>query len=90
MNTIDTLRESLFAALEGVKNGSLDLDRARAITDISQALINTGKLEVEYLKHTGRDNGTGFIPALPSEPQATLTHTGTAVRTSGGIVHKMR
>jgi uncharacterized protein (UPF0261 family) len=69
MSDINTLRSHLFAALEGLKDGSLDLDRAKAIAEMGQTLINSAKVEVDYCRATGAGSGTGFItsetPALP-------------------------
>jgi uncharacterized protein (UPF0261 family) len=69
MSDINTLRQHLFAALEGLKDGSLDLDRAKAIAEMGQTLINSAKVEVDYCRATGAGSGTGFItseaPALP-------------------------
>lgn len=50
---ITALREHLFAALEGVKAGTLDLDKARAINEIGKTLVDTARIEVEYLKASG-------------------------------------
>jgi hypothetical protein len=50
---ISELREHLFAALKGVKDGSLDLDKARAINDLGKTLIDSAKVEVDYLRATG-------------------------------------
>ena len=63
MQTIDDLRRHLFAALDGLANKEtpMELERARAISDIAQTLINSAKVEVEYIRVTGR-NGSGFIP----------------------------
>jgi hypothetical protein len=48
--TLDDLRERLFDAIDGVKSGSLAVDKARAINDIGQSIINSAKVEVEYLR----------------------------------------
>lgn len=50
---ITTLREHLFAALQGVKDKSLDLDQARVINEIGKTLVDSAKVEVDYLKATG-------------------------------------
>lgn len=57
---IDDLRELLFAAIEGVKGGTLDIDRARMIGDLSQVMVNSAKVEVEYAKATGQ-SGSAFL-----------------------------
>lgn len=62
-NDINELRKHLFAALDGLSNKEtpLDIDRAKAIADVSQTVINSVKAETEYLKATGQVNGSGFI-----------------------------
>lgn len=50
---IDDLRAALFATLEGVKAGTIDLDKARAVNEIGKTLIESAKVEVDYLRVTG-------------------------------------
>lgn len=51
--SINDLREHLFATLEGLRDKSIDVDRARAISDVAKQMIDSAKVEVEYLKATG-------------------------------------
>lgn len=62
--TIDDLRTTLFAALQGVKDGTLDLDKARTINEIGKSIIDTAKVEVEYLKATGGGESTFISSAV--------------------------
>ena len=50
---ITSLREHLFSTLAGVKDGTIDLERARAVNEISKTLVDTARVEVEYLRATG-------------------------------------
>lgn len=50
---ITALREQLFATLAGVKDGSIDLERARAVNEIGKTLVETARVEVDYLRATG-------------------------------------
>ena len=61
-NKIEDLRNHLFAALEGLADEEkpLDLERAKAIATVAQTIINSAKVEVEYLEITGQ-SGTGFM-----------------------------
>lgn len=52
-NDITALRAILFETLRGVKDGTVELDKARTISDISARLIETAKVEVNYLRATG-------------------------------------
>lgn len=53
--SITDLRETLFATLEGVKNGSIDLDKARSVNEIAKTIVDTAKVEVDYLRVAGGD-----------------------------------
>lgn len=61
-NKISDLRNHLFETIEGLKDGTMDLDRARAINDTAQVIINSAKVEVDALKITGGTRGSGFLP----------------------------
>lgn len=63
-NKIGDLRNHLFAALEKLNDDEnpMDLDRAKAIASVAQVVINSAKVEVDFIKATNKSNGTGFIP----------------------------
>lgn len=48
--TIEDLRARLFATIDGVKAGTVPLDVARVVNDLSQTIVNTAKVEVDYLR----------------------------------------
>lgn len=52
-NDISALREHLFAAIRGVRDGSIDIDKAKAINELGKTLTDTARVEVDYLKATG-------------------------------------
>lgn len=65
--TINDLRTHLFAALDGLSNGSMDIDRAKAISDVSQTIINSAKVEIDHMKVAG-GTGSSFIGgAMPGK-----------------------
>lgn len=74
-NGIDDLRNHLFAALEGLQDeeNPLDLERAKAIAEISQTLINAAKVEVEFMKATGQETGAKFFAPKPALPASQIT-----------------
>ncbi|MFM1991306.1 MAG: hypothetical protein RJA99_4263 [Pseudomonadota bacterium] len=45
--TVDDLREHLFATLEGLRDGTMPVDKARAISEVAQTIINSARVEVE-------------------------------------------
>jgi len=63
-NKIEDLRNHLFATLEALQDeeSPMDIDRAKAVADVAQVIVNSAKIEVDYLRATGREQGTGFIP----------------------------
>lgn len=58
--TIDDLRAVLFDTIDAVKNGKMDIDRAKVVSDLAQVMVNSAKVEVEHAKVTGK-KGSGFL-----------------------------
>jgi hypothetical protein len=69
-NKIEDLRNHLFATLEALldKDKPLEIERAAAIAKTAQVIVNSAKVEVDYLRVTGDRSGTGFI-ALEDKSQ---------------------
>lgn len=71
-NDITALRGELFASIKRLA-GTTDpkeLERAKAIADTAQAIVNTAKVEVDFIRATGNPGGSGFIPlASPATKQ---------------------
>lgn len=65
-NDIVELRSTLFDTLRALssKDNQMELDRAKAINETAQTIINTVKAEYDALKVIG-GTGSGFISALP-------------------------
>jgi hypothetical protein len=62
-NKIEDLRNHLFATIESLldQDQPMDTERARVVAEVANAVINSAKVEVSYMKLTGT-NGTNFIP----------------------------
>lgn len=62
-NKIEDLRNHLFATIEALldEDHPMDIDRAKAVAEVGKVLIDSAKVEVDFIKQTGA-NGTGFIP----------------------------
>jgi hypothetical protein len=44
-----------------LKDGDIEIDKARAISEVAQVIINSAKVEVQFLKEMGSNRHTGFI-----------------------------
>lgn len=64
---INDLRETLFDTLNGIKSGAIDLEKARAINEVSKTIIDTAKVEVDYLK-VNNGGESPFIEASQQQP----------------------
>lgn len=71
-NKIDDLRRHLFETLEALKDedNPMDLDRARAVANVARVIVDSAKVEVEFLKVTGTVRSTGFLPDADDAPAA--------------------
>ena len=69
-NKIEDLRNHLFETLEALKDDEkpMELARAKAIAGVAQTIINSAKLENDFLKITGGLRGTGFLPDDEQRP----------------------
>jgi hypothetical protein len=64
-NKLEDLRDHLFATLEALQDEEkpMALDRAKAIADVAQVLINSAKVEVDYVRATdAAAAGGSFFP----------------------------
>lgn len=64
-NKLDDLRNHLFSTLEALSDPEkpMPIERAQAIANVAQTIINSAKVEVDVLKlYDGRVKGTDFVP----------------------------
>ena len=67
-NKMTHLRNHLFETLEMLKDqdNPMDLDRAKAISEVAQTLINSAKVEVDFIKATEQEGaGSEFFEIEP-------------------------
>lgn len=88
---ISELRTELLATLRDLRNRTnpMEPDRARALAQVAGVLVDSARVEVEYIKVTGQDT-SNFIDGLKA-PDAmaaiTNTHNGTTIdRSTAGVV----
>lgn len=60
-NKIEDLRNHLFETIEMLKEGDLEIEKAKAISEVAQVIINSAKVEVQFLKEMGSNKHTNFF-----------------------------
>lgn len=86
------LREHLESALKGLQDGSMDIEKAKAVGEISQVAINLAKVEVDFVRANGGGNSAFFADALigkAAAKQITKTPTGTLIRDGNSTIHRL-
>ncbi len=75
-NKISDLRDHLFEVIERLKDDedkSMDLDKARVIAEVAGKIIDSAKVEVDYIKVTGltKSDSEFLKPINPVQRQIT-------------------
>ena len=70
---INDLREVLFDTLQQLKSGKMTVEHAKAMSDVAQTIINTAKVEIDYIKATGNERTTDFISQPESLPKGVVS-----------------
>lgn len=78
---ITELRQQLLDTLKDLRNREqpMEPDRARAVAQVASVLVDTAKVEVDYIKATGSDR-SDFI-----EPPAQITTDSSGAGLPNGI-----
>lgn len=74
-NRMSDLRDHLFETLEQLKDpeAPMDLARAKAISEVAQTIIDSAKVEVQFMKVIdGSTSGSEFFGAKVVEPSRQL------------------
>lgn len=94
MSTITDMREHLMQTLAALRDrdNPMDVDRARAVAQVASVLVDSAKVEVDYIKATGATGDSLFISPLNSDPERLLGNEskGTLTPTPFGFVHRMK
>ena len=66
---IDQVRQSLLDTLKDLRNKEepMDIERAKAVAQVASVLVDTAKVENEYLKITGQDRSNFLETAHGSD-----------------------
>ncbi|MBB5444609.1 MULTISPECIES: hypothetical protein [unclassified Paraburkholderia] len=94
MSTITDMREHLMETLAALRNrdNPMDVDRARAVAQVAGVLVDSAKVEVDYIKATGADSDSLFISPLNNDPSRLLKaeSKGAIQPTTTGFVHRIK
>jgi hypothetical protein len=92
MSTITDMREHLMQTLAALRDreNPMDVDRARAVAQVAGVLVDSAKVEVDYIKATGASGDSLFISPLNSDPDRLLTGGGNIEKTPTGYIHRMK
>lgn len=72
---ISELRRELLATIREVRSGQMEPERARAISLVASELIDTARVEVDYLKMAGGDC-SNFIDDLKAPDEVETLPAG--------------
>ncbi|NVM87597.1 hypothetical protein FHT32_001236 [Variovorax sp. SG517] len=81
---ITQLRTQLLDTLADLRNREkpMDPDRARAIAQVASVLVDSAKVEVDYLKVTDQLTSP-FLGPAETAPQAAIEHSSSTSRLEG-------
>ena len=70
-NKLRDLRDHLFETIECLKDEEkpMDIERAEAISEVAQTIINSAKVELQFLELTGQESKSSFLSPIESDRQ---------------------
>lgn len=77
-NTMTDLRNHLFEVMEALKDDEkpMDIERAKAVVNVAQTIINSAKVEVEFLEAIDSSESTDFFEMKRLEERRSLRDGG--------------
>lgn len=76
-NDASELRSLLFQTIRGVRDGSVDSDKANAISNAAKQIVNIELAAIKMVDTLGGNYESEFLPAGQKSPRpAALDHTG--------------
>lgn len=60
---INDLRDAMFEAMDGLKNGTITVEQAKAMSGIGQVIIASAKVEVDYIQANKGGESSFLEPA---------------------------
>lgn len=79
-NKVEDLRDHLFETIEMLKDkdNPIEIERAKAIAQVGQTIIESAKAEVKFLETVGGKAHSNFFPTedgRPAQPHFTGTNS---------------
>ena len=90
MAGMSSLQDILMQSINDVRSGSMDASTAKAVNEIAQTLINSAKVEVEFMRATKRSESRFFQNGFEPTPRK---QGGTQKIVNGpwtGLVHHIK
>lgn len=93
---IEGVRSILMATLQQLtdRKAPMEVDRARAVAQVASVLVDTARVEVDYMRAAGK-RSSNYLSSTQALPDLVDPHapkkiaTGTVERTAGRTVHAM-
>lgn len=91
--TITTMQQHLMDTLADLRSGKIKPEQAKAIAHVSGVLVESAKVQVQYLQVT-KQSSAGFFQgegsaALSIPTNIKTTATGTVERLPGKTIHRL-
>lgn len=80
-NDITALRDALFSTLAALRAGEVDVNTARGVNDLAKTLVETARVEVDFLRATGAEGATSTFLGAAVTTEAPMPRGITGVTT---------
>ena len=87
---MSSLQDILMQSIKDVRSGAMETSTAKTLNEIAQTLINSAKVEVDFMRATKRSESRFFQPGIESTPRK---QGGTQQIVNGpwtGLVHHIK
>lgn len=88
--TLENVRLHLLNTLADLRNPEtpMEIDRARAVAQVAGVLVDTARVEVDYIKACGGKDSSHFLESGATQEGApALTHTSAAMELQQPTAH---
>jgi hypothetical protein len=82
------MQQHLMDTLAELRSGKIKPDQAKAIAHVSGVLVESAKVQVQYLQVT-KQSSAGFFQGDATPSAISTTSTGTVERLPGRTIHRL-